>query len=392
MSTNQIIPGIIYEVNDLLPVHHSSGHYKENARVVPDGINWTKVKCPDGDFAFNNSECGWRLVKAKEVDGSEVTIHSRYSHFIQGNDENGDEHFFTCEEAAKAHEFDFSIRLGRYHKKTCERFYGDETLMDYHDGRINSSVSDKLPSFVTDDDEYKIGLEVEKVDSRVQRDKLVFELLQNTGWKKERDGSLNSGGYEMVSPILPLLDMNRIDAACLPVLDYINAQSDDSCGGHINLSRKNTSSEELLKSMKGIAPIIYCMYEKRITNRFCQVKNWRDYFRYPEKYSAFYLKNRSILEIRIFSRVTNYQTLKWRIKFLQVVLGDYGNNLNQYILKLSSKESKLYKTMREQFTHDDIKQKITRIDILSQRYGCGKISKSIRKKVNDRFGEIVLPL
>jgi hypothetical protein len=390
MEKQLLKKGIIYQVDEFLPIHQSSDRYDASARVVPDNIQWIKVKTKDGDFAFNKDEAEYALRVAKDVNGKETFVHESYSHYVSARDENGEYVFFTCEEAAKAHDFDFSIRLGRYGNKKHDSFYGDETLFNYHQNISHSNG--RVPSFVNDDDEFIVGIEVEKVDSRLQRDSLAFEIFQNTGWRKESDGSLNSGGYELVSPKLPLLDMSRIVKACEPVKKYINGSSDSSCGGHINLSRKGVESRELLKGMKGFVPIIYALYENRLTNRYCQAKKWTHYFNYRDKYSAFYLKNEDIVEIRLFSRITNYTTLQWRVKLLQVLFGDYGKNLNQFVLKMSNRESTLYNLLREQYSHDKIADKITLVDVLAKRYGCGSISKSVRKKVNDRFGRTVLPI
>lgn len=389
MSIQKLQQGVIYQVSELLPIHSSSSYAKDNAQVVPDNDKWLKVQTSRGNFAFHKDECPYEIKQAIDIDGEKIYVHEDYSHYVTAQNDDGDYIYFTCEEAAKANDFDFSIRLGRYWDKKSDSFYGDTTLFNYHHG-INHQ--DKIPSFVNDDDEFIVGIEVEKVDRRLQRDSLVYELLQNTGWKKESDGSLGDGGYELVSPKLPLLDMNRILKACEPVKKYINGQSDSSCGGHLNVSRKGVSSKDLLKGMKGFVPIIYALYENRLTNRYCQAKKWNNYFNYRDKYTAFYLKNENICEIRLFSRVTNYTTLQWRIKLLQTLFGDYGKNLNQFVLKMSNRDSSLYKLLNEQYEHDKIAKKITLVDELSRRYGCGKISKSVRVKVNDRFGYSVLPL
>jgi len=389
MSIQKLKEGVIYQVSELLPIHSSSSYAKDNAQVVPDNDKWLKVQTSKGNFAFHKDECPYEIKQAIDIDGNKIYVHEDYSHYVTAQNDNGDYIYFTCEEAAKANDFDFSIRLGRYWDKKSDSFYGDTTLFNYHQGVTHQ---DKIPSFVNDDDEFIVGIEVEKVDRRLQRDSLVYELLQNTGWKKESDGSLGDGGYELVSPKLPLLDMNRILKACEPVKKYINGQSDSSCGGHLNVSRKGVSSRDLLKGMKGFVPIIYALYENRLTNRYCQAKKWNNYFNYRDKYTAFYLKNENICEIRLFSRVTNYTTLQWRIKLLQTLFGDYGKNLNQFVLKMSNRDSSLYKLLNEQYEHDKIGKKITLVDELSRRYGCGKISKSVRIKVNDRFGYTVLPL
>lgn len=389
MPINQLQTGVVYMGSDFLPIHRGSLGYVSGGMVVPDGSEWVKVVCADGNFAFRKTD---DIKKAKDVNGKNHYIHLSFSHYVEAFDDSSKRHYFLNEEAAKAFEFEFSINLNRYFDKKSSRFFGTDNMLGYHDSRCRS-IDNRIPSYVNDDDEYIVGVEVEKVDANLQRKGLAFEILHNTGWKKETDGSLNMGGYELVSPKLPLLDLARIEKACLPVKEYIDGNSDSSCGGHFNISRKGKSAEELLKEMKGFAPIIYSLYENRLTNRFCEAKQWKYYFgRYNTKYSAFYTKGNNVVEIRLFSRIPNYTTMMWRIKLMQVLLADSGNNLNQYLLKMSSRESKLYKLLREQFSHEKIKDKIKLAATLSERYGCGKVSNSIRSKINDRFGETVLPL
>jgi hypothetical protein len=395
MATKQLQEGVIYQVNEIVPLHHANNEYVENSFVIPDGEKYVKVKCTAGVFAFNKEQFEDELKLAKNTSNKNEYIHCYYSDYIQGNDERGARKYFTCEEAARMNDFDFSARLNRWHDKKCSQFYGDETLMGYHDRRVMGSENNphlQIPRFVNDSDEFMFGVEVEKCDYEVREEQKAFELFQATGWKKESDGSLNSGGYELVSPVMPLMDMSRIERACSPVTRYINAKSDSSCGGHFNLSQRNVPSRTFLQNMKGFAPIIYALYETRLDNRYCRARNWNHYFSNPDKYSAFYLKSDNIVEIRLFSRITNYKVMLWRVKLMQTLLADLGRNLNQFVLKMSSPENKLYQLLTEQYNRDTIKKKIKLVDVYSQRYNCGKISNSVRTKVNERFGEIVLPL
>lgn len=391
MSTTQLIPGVIYKVDNLLPVHFSCDSFEEGAKVIPDNHNWYMAKCADGDFAFDSN---YRIVQAKDIHGNLIPVHRRYSHFITGYDDAGNEIFFTDEAAAEANDFKFSLRLGRYYDKKSSQFYGSDSIIGYHNRDMISCQNngEHCPQYVNDSDEYIIGLEVEKVDMSLRNDGLAYEIFHETGFRKETDSSLSAGGYELVSPKLPLLDNARVEAALNKVRKYINAKSDTSCGGHINISRKGVSSEEVLKNFKGIAPVYYALYKDRLTNNYCQAKNWNNYFKYRDKYSAFFLKNERVLEIRIPGRVTNMNILLWRVRLLQVLVSNYGRNINQIILKMSSPENALYKTLREQYTHERIAEKIRDTALYSERYGCGKVSKSIRKRVNDRFGFEVLPL
>ena len=395
MSTQTLQQGVIYQVNNLVPIHEANDVNEPNAMVIPDGVNWVEVITHDGVCAFQKEKFEYDLHEAIDASGKKVYVHEFYSDYIRGRDIDGNMKYFTSEEAARANDFDFSIRLGRWHDKKCNTFYGDETLMEYHDRRVSQNSTLRganVPLFINDNDDFMVGIEVEKVDCNLQSDFNAFQLYQETGWRKERDSSLNSGGYELVSPILPLLDMQRIEKACSPVMKYINAKSDTSCGGHFNLSKRGTDSREFLKGMKGFAPILYALYENRLTNRFCRGRNWSHYFSNPDKYSAFYLKNNNVVEIRLFSRITNYKVMMWRVKLIQTLLQDYGRNLNQFVLKMSAVENSLYQLLREQYTHERIMEKIKLVAKYAEMYNCGTISNSVRNKVNERFGCIVLPL
>jgi hypothetical protein len=395
MSTQILKSGIIYKVNDLIPIHRANDGYEDNAMVVPDGEKWVKVKCNDGIYAFNKEQFESDLYLATDIDNSEVYVHEYYSDYISGRGANGNLIRFTCEQAARNHDFDFSVRLGRWHDKKCVSFYGDEIRMDYHDRRIQNNGKHKdlqVPTYINDNDDFIFGIEVEKVDSDLLEDGKAFELYHETGWRKEYDGSLNSGGYELVSPLLPLYDMQRIEQACEPVKKYINAKGDNSCGGHVNLSRNGMDSRTLLKGMKGFAPILYALYHNRLENRFCKARKWNHYLINPDKYSAFYVKDSKIVEVRLFSRVPNYNVMKWRVRLMQTLLKDFGRNLNQFVLKISSDENELYKLMLEQYSLSAIEKKIQLIEKYAELYDCGTISNSVRDKVNKRFGKILLPL
>ena len=396
MSTQILKSGVIYKVNDLIPIHRANDGYEVNSMVVPDGDKWVKVKCNDGMYAFNKEQFESDLYLATDIDDSEIYVHEYYSDYIAGRDANGNYIRFTCEQAARNHDFDFSVRLGRWHDKKCDSFYGDEMRMEYHDRRIQNYGKHKdlqVPTFVNDNDDFIFGIEIEKVDSDLLEDGKAFELYHETGWRKEYDGSLTScGAYELVSPLLPLNDMARVEKACEPVVKYINAKGDNSCGGHFNLSRSGMDSRTLLKGMKGFAPIIYALYHNRLENRFCKARNWNHYFINPDKYSAFYVKDSKIVEIRLFSRVPNYNVMKWRVRLMQTLLKDFGRNLNQFVLKISSDENELYKLMLEQYSLYAIEKKIQLIEKYAELYDCGTISNSVRDKVNKRFGKILLPL
>jgi hypothetical protein len=147
------------------------------------------------------------------------------------------------------------------------------------------------------------------------------------------------------------------------------------------------TNEELLESMKNYAPILYALYPKRLQRHYCKAKMWSKYTRYNEKYSAFYLKDNGVVEIRLFSRVTNIANLKWRLDLLKLFILD-GGNLNQLTQKLGCQESALYKHFAKQYTHEKIGEKINLIDVYARTYGTHRngISPSVKARIVNTMG------
>jgi hypothetical protein len=242
-----------------------------------------------------------------------------------------------------------------------------------------------------------VGVEVEKVDRDLQQEGDAWEILTNTGWAKERDGSLGSNGYELVSPILPLFDNNRIDVATNPVTQWINGKSNSDCGGHVTISKKGLTSVTLLESFKHFVPILYSLYPNRLNNDYCRAKQWSKYFSYPERKQAFNIKDGSYqlggrVEIRLFGRIINANTLKWRLELLRLLISD-GGNLNQFAQKIGCQESIFYKHFALQYKHEQIGEKLQMIDRFSKQYGTHKngISPSVKKRINNTMGYSVFP-
>ncbi len=374
-----------------LPVHESSLLWEEGKEVVIDNTTWLEVQTNTGSYGFHAGRRDETMIARNEF-GTEVLVLRNYHNFVTAENEDGDRVIFTSVEAAKVNEFEFSIRLNKFVKKNHTGFFGDEILLNYHDCRALNNES-SLPQFHNNTDEYLIGLEVEKVDYTLQQQGKAFEILQETGWRKEMDGSLSYGGYELVSPKLPLMDNARIEQACVPVIDYINGSTDSSCGGHINISKRGVSSDKLLRNMRGIVPLMYAMYERRLNNRYCSARSWSKYFgRYKTKYSAFYLKNDNILEIRLFSAVKDSTTLMWRVKLLQSFASLYGKNVSSVLLKMADSESELYKLLNEVYTRSQIADKIREAYRYSRIYNVAKIKNEVVDKINNKWGECVIDL
>jgi hypothetical protein len=382
--TSTLEKGKVYVLeSEPIALHESSNFYAPNARVIPDEQNFLTCLTNDGKVALHESELAYRAINCLDENGDEkLVIRDEYP-FISATTSNGRNKYFLNEQSAENANFKFSFRLSRFHDANCSEFYGNDKVLSYHTAQRNIDKT-RLKKYHNDSDEWLVGVEVEKVDWRMRDEGSAWEILSTTGWSKEVDGSLGSEGYELVSPILPLFDNNRLESAMVDVKKYINAQSNSDCGGHINISRKNVESSDLLESFKQFAPIIYSLYPKRLTNRFCKAKQWSKYFTYPEKYSAFHIKQNGVVEIRLFSRVTNIDALRWRLELLRLLITD-GGNLNQLSQKIGCQESVLYKHFRKQYSHEKIGEKLMLIDKYAKMYGTHRngISASVKTRINN---------
>jgi len=211
-----------------------------------------------------------------------------------------------------------------YHESDgCYRSYEDEDededeyLREYHSGGYNSL------SFGGKKVKHRIGYEIEKEDEDVLESILIddFESKTNYKWRKERDGSLSTGGYELISPtfdfnmkkIFEHIESNDV------LVKHINANYSKRCGGHIHLSENGLTGSELFDKIKGYTPLFYALYYGRVDRDYCKGKKNEDLKKDNEKYQAIKIHDNRI-EFRIISAVPNLDTLKWRTKLLRMIL------------------------------------------------------------------------
>lgn len=213
-----------------------------------------------------------------------------------------------------------SIDDAWYHESDgCYRSYEekDEYLRDYHSGGYHRI------SFGGKKVRYKIGYEIEKEDEDVLESITIndFECETNHCWRKEKDGSLNSSGYELISPtfdfnmtrIFEHIEKNEV------LVDHINAKYSQRCGGHIHLSEEGLTGYELFDKIKGYTPLFYALYYGRVDKDYCKGKKNEDLKNDNNKYQAIKIHDNRI-EFRIISAVPNLDTLKWRTKLLRTIL------------------------------------------------------------------------
>jgi hypothetical protein len=271
-------------------------------------------------------------------------------------------------------------------KDNIDKIYGDDSILRYHYSEYHPEISKQFTRYMDkSQDAVNFGFEAEKVDTKYVNEGIALKLSHDTGFKKELDGSLGSDGFELISPVLPLFNQGIIDECIEPVKNMLNAATNNSCGGHFNISKNGTHSMDLLKKIKGSLPLLYIMYEKRLSNRYCEVKPFSTYLRRPNKYSACYLKSKDIVEIRLFPAIKNNRILQNRIELMRMIMSElYGLSAMKVLLKLADPSSNLHNFVLNILDGDiqKMKEKIVTFRYYSEKYGCGKISLPTLKKVN----------
>lgn len=238
----------------------------------------------------------------------------------------------------------------------AEQDDNNEYCFNYHSGNNVDLSSNCI---------FKIGFEVEKEDTNLKIREDAHELFKRTSWAKECDGSLSDeSGFELVSPILPLdLDapiyqQKLINESINAVKDYINADYEECCGGHINISEVGKTSNQLLQNISGYLPLFYALYNGRIANSYCKAKSKTEYLNNLLKYSAFHCKQNNVLEIRIFPAVKNITNLLWRSELLRIILANQTTSYRQAVIHLTNQNHELHQHLLKIYTSTQLLQKL----------------------------------
>ena len=216
----------------------------------------------------------------------------------------------------------------------------EEYVRGYHNGSYRSVNFDGKSK-------YRIGYEIEKEDQEIRNSIEIddFESATDYNWRKEKDGSLDDdSGYELISPTFEFnieKIFNHIESSNV-LLDHINADTSKKCGGHIHLSEKGLSGDDLFEKVKGYTPLLYALYYGRVNQHYCKGKANDDLKCDNEKYQAIKIHGDRI-EFRIISAVPNVTTLKWRSKLLMMILQNPTSDIIRAYYNVDTKFTKLLK-------------------------------------------------
>jgi hypothetical protein len=223
-------------------------------------------------------------------------------------------------------------------------------LYDYHHGP-------RATPRTTKDTVFTIGFEVEKEDDDLQTREMADTVYQETGWVKERDGSLGEFGFEFISPVFDLLKHN-FEAEFDMVKDYLNADySYSRCGGHINVGKRGLNGQDFFNTISGYMPLLYALYPDRVGVTYCEAKSKSRLVNSPDKYSSVYVKD-SFIEFRIFGAVKNMNNLLWRTELIRIMVNNPTTNEYDVLKMMTSPKTSLCKHLLSLYSVDKLISKI----------------------------------
>lgn len=231
---------------------------------------------------------------------------------------------------------------------------------------------------------YSIGLEVEKEDRKAKVSIDADALYEDLGWCKETDGSLDDKtGFEAVSPVYSLFGKQMMkDLQDERIRTILNASYSNSCGGHINLSSDTFKPRELFEGLSAFLPLLYCLYENRIHEHYCQAKKKSEMSAKADKYSAVYLRENRI-EFRIFPAVRSVDNFLWRVELIRIMVKNINATELQVFKMMWNKKSRLHRHLAKIMDSERIQKKCVKFL---------EYSKAFNDKNIDREGGNLLKL
>ena len=222
----------------------------------------------------------------------------------------------------------------------------DDVCHQYHNGPRN---------YYQGDAKFRFGVEVEKEDSSPLDDHKLCDV-DDTGWSRERDGSLDSEtGYELVSPVYNLFSDRFDKDISKPILkDHINADYSGECGGHMGFSIVNKSGAQVFDLYNGFFPLLFSMYRKRLKGSWSAVRSNKSLKRGSHRYSAVNVQ-REYVEFRIFSAVQSVTNLLWRRDLLRIMAKNPKKGVMWWISQAMNPNSALHNHLLKVYNADKIR-------------------------------------
>lgn len=354
-----------HEDNTDILVLHDDEWYHE------DSLCYYDIVFVDADDCFAHiSQCISGIINSR---GHEGLFLKREHNYIQFNGM-----YYISEDVANDNGIYFCCDHDEWYDSNVEGC--QECNEDGNNGDLFEYHSDHREDFTNEETHFRVGFEVEKEDEDLQKEECAIELFENTGWAKEKDGSLDDdSGFELVSPTYDLFS-DKIIESFNKVTKYLNAGFSGNCGGHINYSIRGMEPIEMLKTVEGYLPLLYCMYQHRLHNRFCAAKKAELLYSDGDKYQAVALKDNRI-EFRIFSAVKSQKHLEWRLELMKIFANHPRTQVHEVLRDLCCKGSDLHKHLLKIFTLDQLQEKIN----LFIKYSLEIEEINLKNMINDSY-------
>jgi hypothetical protein len=279
-----------------------------------------------------------------------------------------DDNYIYCDDCERYEHIDHSYYIDSEDRYVCENCYSDNyatcngcgyaTYIDnlrwsdydeayYCQDCYESNCDDERPTFdyhsglgrgnISENYRYRVGVELEREDEDFLDCIDKNRYLNDYGWVIEYDGSLSSGGFEAVSPVLPLKigklidDFNKED-----LKDLVRADFSSRCGGHITISDIKRTPNELIDDIAGYLPMLYALFPNRTLNSYCSPRG-KDEYKVGGRYA---LHTRGCekgcgLEIRLFDAPKDEKDLINRFRLVKYMLQHKAITIEQGLKELS---------------------------------------------------------
>jgi hypothetical protein len=229
------------------------------------------------------------------------------------------------------------------------------------------------------DKTYRIGFEIEKENKALRNRIPAGYLYDRWRWIAESDSSLYNG-YELVSPVYNMLNRSRIKKDVEALRNWIDGGDEDyyrNTGGHINVSIKDKSGKQVLKTIRGFASLLYAMYPERATGHYCGARKF-DKYGDGGHYQAFYPKPH-LLEIRVFPGVKTVEDLLQRYELVRYMLTQPAKSTITVINRLLDPTTRLHQLITDMgYEPQELAQEMLNQE---QRWDNERYSEKVHKEV-----------
>lgn len=220
---------------------------------------------------------------------------------------------------------------------------------DYHASHYDTAFGQRNLDVLNDPDvKFRVGFEIEKVDA------VAKFLISQKSFKKtlpsgnriivEEDSSLGREGFEAVTSIFDLFAPTTLTDCDHPYFKTIldakalsvdprgsNGALNFQAGGHVNLSVRGLTTDELNKALEPFAGLLYAVHARNL-RRYANFQD-KSYFnrgRVAAGTPAFENKSNGLVEIRLFGPVLSTEAFKVRVHLLRAIctLIESGNVKN----------------------------------------------------------------